>query len=113
MKFIMPSDIIPAAFIVGHCHSSFLRAITISHFPSSGGKEVRLMFRQEEKPDTEVCMVKPLQYLVVIYVYKNLINYSTGSVQLSTTNLAIVTFSVLNYNFGIHLLHRKTRVVSE
>ena len=52
-------------------------------------------------------------YLVVIYVYKNLIDYSTGSVQLSTTNLAIVTFSVLNYNFGIHLLHRKTRVVSE
>jgi len=61
MKFIMPSDIVPAASIVSHCHSSFSRAITISHFPSSGGKEVRLMFRQEEKPDTEVCMVKPLQ----------------------------------------------------
>ena len=52
-------------------------------------------------------------YLVVIYVYKNLIDYSTGSVQLSTTNLAIVTFSVLNFNFGIHLLHQKICVVSE
>jgi len=44
-------------------------------------------------------------YLVVIYVYKNLMDYSTGSVQLSTMNLAIVPFYVLNYNFGIHLLH--------
>ena len=42
-----------------------------------------------------------------------MIDYSTGNAQLSTTNLASVTFSILNYNFGIHLLHRKTRVVSE
>jgi len=41
MKFIMLSDIIPAASIVSHCHSSFLRAITTSNFPFSGGKEGR------------------------------------------------------------------------
>jgi len=52
-------------------------------------------------------------YLVVIYIYKNLMDYFTGSVQLSTMNLAIVSFSVLNYNFGIHLLYQKTHVVSE
>ena len=35
----MPSNIVPAASIVSHCHSSFSRAITTSHFPSSGGKK--------------------------------------------------------------------------
>jgi len=39
MKFIMLSDIIPATSIVSHCHSSFLRAITTSNFPSLEGKK--------------------------------------------------------------------------
>ena len=42
------SDIVSAASIVSHYHSSFSRAITISYFPSSGGKEGEWIFWQEK-----------------------------------------------------------------
>jgi len=54
----------------------------------------------------------PLAILTIMIVYILLIDYSTRSIQLSTTHLMRFAFSTFNYDLNIHLLYRQTHVCS-
>ena len=92
-----------------YCQSLLLDIFeSYSHFSSSGGKEERWMFQQEEnlleQLDTEVCMVKPLQiqkWASFIWSLANGVNVSSHHLCLQKLDgLLYWEYSTIHHKFG-------------